>query len=77
MTDHDEGHDPLGVDHDHEKRGPDLEKEGPPVAQLASTYGSSFVTDADQAARIGQDATPDPDDRSISVENQDGPTPPG
>ncbi len=76
MTDHDDTHhDPLDVEHDHQKRGPGLDDQGPPVAQLASTFGSSFVTDADQAERIADDATPDAGDRPINDEDRNGPTP--
>lgn len=78
MTDHDDLHsDPIKVEQYHRDDDPDLDADGPPVAQMASTYGSSFVRDAEQAERIGKDATPDPDERVVSVENQDGPTSPG
>ena len=53
MTDH-ARNDPLGVEADHEK-AEGRPKEGPPVAKMATTYGSSFVTDEDQADAIAAD----------------------
>lgn len=44
--------DPLGVEDDHDKRGDELPREGPPVAQMATTYGSSFVESDDQADAV-------------------------
>lgn len=48
--------DPLGAEHDRRKMDEDIPKEGPPVAQMATTYGSSLVTSEEQAERIATDA---------------------
>jgi hypothetical protein len=51
----DDRHDPLRVDEDREKLDHPDPETGPPVSKMATTYGSSFVTDADQADRLAAD----------------------
>jgi hypothetical protein len=50
-------HDPLGVEADHEKLEADDPDLGPSVAQMATTHGTAFVTDQDQADRLASDET--------------------
>lgn len=49
--------DPLGVEHDKRKGDEDLPKEGPPVARMASTYGTAFATDEAHADELASDET--------------------
>jgi len=51
--------DPLGVERDHAKAAGDLAEEGPSLAQMATTYGSSFVDSDDQAARLASEPSAD------------------
>jgi hypothetical protein len=53
----DDRNDPLGVDEDRDKLDQPDPLTGPPVSRLATTYGSSFVTDQDQAERLSSDET--------------------
>ncbi|HET7646384.1 MAG TPA: hypothetical protein VFM03_07845 [Candidatus Limnocylindria bacterium] len=74
MTDRDDIHgDPIAVDEFHGKHGTDVDGGGPPVAQMASTFGSSFVRDAEQAERIADDATLDADEPTVGAEDPNGP----
>lgn len=50
-------HDPLETEHDRAKRGEGLPKEGPPVSQMATTFGSSFVGSEEEAEEIARDAS--------------------
>ena len=47
--DHD---DPLGAEHEPRNLGEDVPEEGPPVSQMATTYGSSMVTSEEHAEKI-------------------------
>jgi hypothetical protein len=54
-TDH---RDPLGVEEDREKRrGEARDTAGPNVAQMATTYGSSFIGSEDEAEALASDET--------------------
>ena len=44
--------DPLGAENDRRKLEGEITDEGPPVAQMASTYGSSLVTSEEHAAQL-------------------------
>ena len=50
--------DPLGVERDHAKADDDLPKPGPPMARMATTYGSSFVTSEEQADSLATEPSP-------------------
>lgn len=51
MTDRDR-EDPLGIEADRAKAGETDPDEGPPMAQMATTYGTSFVQSEEQAEGI-------------------------
>ena len=58
MEDHDD--DVLGVREDRHKLDQEAPSvEGPPVSQLATTYGSSFIESEEQAERVASDTTDD------------------
>ena len=50
--------DPLGVERDHAKADDDLPKQGPPMAQMATTYGSSFVDSQEEADQLATEPSP-------------------
>ena len=53
--------DPLALEEDHAKERRPVSEEGPPVAQMASTFGSSFVESEEHAEAIAADATEEAD----------------
>ena len=57
---------PTGIDDDRRKlEGEAEEAEGPPVARMATTYGTAFADSEADARRLASDATDDgqaPDD---------------
>ncbi len=72
MTD-DRLDDPLGVEADEEKRE-GASKEGPPVGQMATTYGSSFIGSEEEAEAVASQGTQDdePPAPRDSVVNEPG-----
>ena len=44
--------DPLGAEHDRRKMEGEITDEGPPVAQMATTFGSSMITSEEHAEQL-------------------------
>ena len=66
--------DPLGVEDEQRKLEHEVPEEGPPVAQMATTHGTVFVTSEEQAEQLADDGT----DRGDAPRQGAGrPEPPG
>jgi hypothetical protein len=70
----DSKHDPLGVDADRSKRHDADPDTGPSVSQMATTHGTVFATDADDAERL---ASPETDSGLGSDDGLGNPPPAG
>lgn len=63
MTD-DSARERLDTEHNRAKRGEGLPKEGPPVSQMATTFGSSFVGSEEEAEEIAREASVEEDEEA-------------